>query len=72
SYPKENSKAGGVANQLINWLVKDGIHHPARIRNELQETAKFTPSSLVRSVSGQLANELKRMYGHGARNLHDK
>lgn len=72
NYPKENSKAGGVANHLIIWLVKDGIHNPVRTRNELQETAKFSPGFLVRSVSGQLATEFKRMYGHGVRDLHNK
>ncbi|KAF8923054.1 hypothetical protein BGZ47_005092, partial [Haplosporangium gracile] len=72
NYPKENSKAGGVANQLVIWLVKDGIHDPVRARRELQETAPFTPNYLVRSVSGQLAVELRRMYGHGSRDLHDK
>lgn len=32
----------------------------------------FTPSHLVRSVSSQLAAELKRMYGHGTRDPHNK
>ncbi|KAG9067630.1 hypothetical protein KI688_012415 [Linnemannia hyalina] len=72
NYPKENSKAGGVANQLVVWLVKDGIHDPVRARRELQETAPFTPTYLVRSVSGQLAVELRRVYGHRSRDLHDK
>lgn len=72
NYPKENSKSGGVANHLINWLVNDGIHSPVRTRNELQETAILTPAHLVRSVSGQLAAEVKRMYGYGARDLHNK
>ncbi|KAF8923926.1 hypothetical protein BGZ47_004370, partial [Haplosporangium gracile] len=72
NYPKENSKAGGIANQLIVWLVKDGIHDPVRARKELQEVAPYTPTYLVRSVSGQLAVELRRMYGHGSRDLHDK
>ncbi|KAG9070416.1 hypothetical protein KI688_009753 [Linnemannia hyalina] len=72
NYPKENSKAGGVANQLVVWLVKDGIHDPFRARRELQETAPFTPTYLVRSVSGQLAVELRRVYGHRSRDLHDK
>jgi hypothetical protein len=72
NYPRENSKAGSIANHLINWLIKSGIHHPARTRSELQQTMAFTPTFLVRSVAAQLATELKRMYGHGARDLHNK
>ncbi|KAG0274828.1 hypothetical protein BGZ96_004069 [Linnemannia gamsii] len=72
NFPKENSKAGGVVDHLVIWLVKGGIHNPARSREELGETAKFTPGYLVRSVSGQMAAEFKRMYGHGTRDLHDK
>lgn len=72
NYPKENSKAGGVANHLIIWLVKDGIHNPVQTCNELQETVKFSPRFLVCSVSGQLATKLKWMYGHRAHDLHNK
>ncbi|KAF9536986.1 hypothetical protein EC957_009128 [Mortierella hygrophila] len=61
NYSKENFKAGGIANQLVVWLEKDGIHDPVRARRELQETTLFTPTYLVRSVSGQLAVECMGM-----------
>ncbi|KAF8935676.1 hypothetical protein BGZ47_009806, partial [Haplosporangium gracile] len=72
NYPKENFKASGIANQPVVWLVKGGIHDLVRACKELQETAPFTPTYLVRSVSSQLVVELKRMYGHGSRNPHSK
>ncbi|KAF9106844.1 hypothetical protein BGX30_008795, partial [Mortierella sp. GBA39] len=72
NYPNKNSKAGATANDLVNWLVKGGIYHPVRSRADINASMPFTPSHLVRSVSGQLAAEFKRMYGNGTRDLYNK
>ncbi|KAG0246850.1 hypothetical protein BG011_002316, partial [Mortierella polycephala] len=72
NYPKKDSKAGATANDLVDWLVKRNIYHPIRSHADIRALMPFTPSSLVRSVAGQLAAELKRMYGHGSRDLQDK
>ncbi|KAF8943807.1 hypothetical protein BGZ47_005026 [Haplosporangium gracile] len=61
----ENSGTIPTVNTLINWLVDRKLYHPPRSRGEIGVHMPFTPNSLVRSVSGQLALELKKIYRNG-------
>ncbi|KAF8945173.1 hypothetical protein BGZ47_003134 [Haplosporangium gracile] len=69
NYPRK-AGVGVVANEFIDWLAGHGLHRPARTRGDINETMPFTPVKLVRSISVQLAVEMKRIYGHGPQDLH--
>jgi len=72
NYPKKNTLYGGALNKLIDWLVKGEVYIPPRGRSAINESMLFTPTYLVRSVSGQMAAELQRMYGLGTYELYEK
>ncbi|KAG0357285.1 hypothetical protein BGX24_006246, partial [Mortierella sp. AD032] len=62
-----------TVNTFINWLVERKLYHPPRSRGEIGVVQMpFTPCYLVRSVSSQLALELKRMYRNGTFDLSKK
>ncbi|KAF9536710.1 hypothetical protein EC957_009925, partial [Mortierella hygrophila] len=70
--PNRNSKIGKAVNTFINILVGLQLFDISRNRNELNERMLFTASSLVRSVTGQLSVELKKMYKNGSHLLYDQ
>ncbi|KAF9125383.1 hypothetical protein BGW39_007435 [Mortierella sp. 14UC] len=82
SYPKMMGKTAesltnntGViptVNTFINWLVDRKMYKPPRSRGEIDVRMPYTPSCLVRSVSGQLVLELKKIYGNGTFDLYKK
>ncbi|KAG9066448.1 hypothetical protein KI688_001674 [Linnemannia hyalina] len=59
----------------VNMLIESsrvlGFHETSR-RSGDRVIMPFTPNSLVRSAAGQLAVELKLMYGHGTHALFEK
>lgn len=61
-----------TVNTFINWLVDRKLFNPPRSRDEIGVQMPFTPSTLVRSVSGQLALELQNIYRNGTFDLHKK
>ncbi|KAF9546940.1 hypothetical protein EC957_009105 [Mortierella hygrophila] len=76
--PKEdNSENGGDCDCEDNGDIDDKngaeqLYNPPRSRGEIDVQIPFTPTNLVRSVSGQLALELKKTYRNGTFNLHKK
>ena len=72
NYPKTNARIGVVVNTLIDWLVDREFYEPLRKRGDINATMPFAPTYLVRSVSGQVAAELKRMYADGTHELYKK
>ncbi|KAG9063431.1 hypothetical protein KI688_004314 [Linnemannia hyalina] len=63
NYPKSTSKAGAVANDLTDWLVKREVYNSVRSLTDMKVTVPFTPGHLIRSVTDQLAKEMKLIYG---------
>ncbi|KAK3813747.1 MAG: hypothetical protein J3R72DRAFT_60775 [Linnemannia gamsii] len=61
-----------TVNTFINWLVERKLYHPPRSRGEIGVQMPFTPCALVRSVSSQLALELKKNYRNGTFDLSKK
>jgi hypothetical protein len=61
-----------TVNALINWLVDRKLYHPPRSRGAIDVHMPFTPNFLVRSMSGQLASELKKIYKNGTFDLYKK
>ncbi|KAF9103953.1 hypothetical protein BGX30_009112, partial [Mortierella sp. GBA39] len=61
-----------TVNTFIDWLVAEKFYKPPRKRGEIDVIMPFTPTNLVRSVSGQLAAELQRMYSNGTHDLYKK
>lgn len=61
-----------IVNYLIDWFVSGHFYKPIRGRGELDIEMPYTPSSVVRSVSGQLALELEKIYGHWSQELYKK
>ncbi|KAF9545850.1 hypothetical protein EC957_010478, partial [Mortierella hygrophila] len=59
--PNKNSKIGKAVDIFISILAGLQLFDICRNRNELNEGMLFTASSLVRSVTGQLSVELKKM-----------
>lgn len=67
---KKKTSPGVIVNYLIDWLVGGHFYKPIRGRGEIDVEMLYTPTSVVRSVSGQLALELEKMYGHGSQALY--
>ncbi|KAG9063257.1 hypothetical protein KI688_004861 [Linnemannia hyalina] len=61
-----------TVNTFIDWLVDRKLYNPPRSRGEIDVQMPFTPNNLVRSVSGQLALELKKIYRNGTFDLYKK
>ncbi|KAF9117407.1 hypothetical protein BGX30_005524 [Mortierella sp. GBA39] len=61
-----------TVNTFIDWLIAGEFYKPPRRRGEINVSMPFTPGYLVRSVSGQLAAELRRMYSNGSHDLYKK
>ncbi|KAF8918499.1 hypothetical protein BGZ58_004848, partial [Dissophora ornata] len=72
NYPKKNARNGVAFNTLIDWLVDCKFYDPPRKHGETNTAMPFTPSYLVRSVSGQVAAEFQRMYANGTHELYKK
>ncbi|KAG9062067.1 hypothetical protein KI688_006789 [Linnemannia hyalina] len=69
---KEKTSLGIVVNYLIDWLVTGHFYKPSRRRGEIEVKMPYTPTYVVRSVAGQLAVELKKLYGNGSHELRKK
>ncbi|KAF9537310.1 hypothetical protein EC957_008485 [Mortierella hygrophila] len=69
---KEKISPGIVVNYLIEWLVAGHFYKPSRRRDEIEVKMPYTPTDVVRSVAGQLAVELKKLYGNGSHELRKK
>ncbi|KAF8936350.1 hypothetical protein BGZ47_009551, partial [Haplosporangium gracile] len=69
---KKKTSPGVIVNYLIDWLVGGHFYKPIRGRGELYVEMLYTPTHVVRSVSGQMALELEKMYGHGSQELYKK
>ncbi|KAF9284831.1 hypothetical protein BGZ88_009765 [Linnemannia elongata] len=70
--PNKNSLIGKAVDKFIGILVDLELFDVSRNRSEIKVTMPFTPSSLVRSVAGQLSTELKKLYRNGTHLLYDK
>ncbi|KAG0286082.1 hypothetical protein BGZ98_005234 [Dissophora globulifera] len=72
NYPNANARIGVPVNIFIDWLVDHKFYDPPRTRGDVNATMPFTPNYLIRSVSGQVAAELQRMYASGTYELYKK
>ncbi|KAI1278494.1 hypothetical protein EDD11_001591, partial [Mortierella claussenii] len=70
--PKMNSVIGNAVDKFIGILVDLELFDVSRNQSEINVRMAFTPSSLVRSVAGQLSVELKKHYRNGTHLLYDK
>lgn len=70
--PSAKAEIGKAVDGFITMLDKFGLFLIPRSRREINRTMPYTPTSLVRSVAGDLGRELKRMYQNGSHLLHDK
>ncbi|KAF9904963.1 hypothetical protein EC991_002203, partial [Linnemannia zychae] len=68
----DKDETDSTLNTFINWLVDRKLYHPTRSRGEIDVRMPFTPTFLVRSVSGRLALELQKIYRNGTFDLYKK
>ena len=60
-----NRGVGFLVGSFILRLQELGLHIPLWSSGASVQTPSFTPGALVRSVSGQLASEIKRLFRNG-------